>query len=165
MIPPGRRGGLPGPALRRRLAGSAPGDHERGSAVVEAAVGAPAFLLFVALIVLAGRVAIAHQAVESAANEAARTASIARTQSEADHDATAAAASTLESQDLRCVRSQVTVDTTGFAAPVGTPASVTATVRCTVNLSDLSLPGVPGSRTVTATMSSPIDTYRERAER
>lgn len=162
MIPRGRRRGLAGSARRRRLAGSAPVDHERGSVVVEAAVGAPAFLLFVALILLAGRVAIAHQAVESAANEAARTASIARTQSEADHSATTAAANTLESQDLRCVRSQVTVDTTGFAAPVGTPASVTATVRCTVNLSDLSLPGVPGSRTVTATMSSPIDTYRER---
>lgn len=162
MIPRGRWRGLARPARRRRLAGSAPGDHERGSAVVEAAIGAPAFLLFVALILLAGRVAIAHQAVESAANEAARTASIARTQSEADRDATTAAANTLESQDLRCVRSQVTVDTTGFAAPVGTPATVTATVRCVVNLSDLSLPGVPGRRTVTATMSSPLDTYRGR---
>ena len=38
----------------------------------------------------------------------------------------------------------------------------TATVACVVNLADLSLPGVPGTRTVTATATSPIDTYRER---
>jgi Flp pilus assembly protein TadG len=161
MSPRGPRG-LAGPARRRRLTESAPDNQDQGSAVVEAAIGAPAFLLFVALILLAGRVAIAHQGVESAANEAARTASIARTQGEADHNATTAAANTLESQDLRCVRSQVTVDTTGFATPVGTPASVTATVACTVNLSDLSLPGIPGTKTVTATMSSPLDTYRGR---
>ncbi len=140
------------------------GDREQGSAVLEAAVGAPALLLFVALILMAGRVAIAHQAVESAASEAARTASVARTQGEAEHDATDAAANTLNSQHLRCVSSRVTVDTTGFAAPVGTPAMVTATVHCAVNLADLSVPGIPGNRTltVTATMSSPLDTYRER---
>ena len=56
----------------------------------------------------------------------------------------------------------VTVDTAGFAAPVGTPATVTATVRCVVNLADLAVPGVPGTRTVTATASSPVDTFRER---
>jgi len=45
---------------------------------------------------------------------------------------------------------------------VGTPATVTATVRCVVNLADLAVPGVPGARTVTATASSPVDTFRER---
>jgi hypothetical protein len=35
-------------------------------------------------------------------------------------------------------------------------------VTCTVNLSDLSIPGVPGARTITATASSPVDAYRER---
>jgi hypothetical protein len=45
---------------------------------------------------------------------------------------------------------------------VGTPASVTATVTCVVNLSDVAIPGLPGTRTITATMSSPLDTYRER---
>ena len=41
-------------------------------------------------------------------------------------------------------------------------ASVTATVTCVVNLSDVAVPGLPGTRTITATMSSPLDTYRER---
>jgi len=45
---------------------------------------------------------------------------------------------------------------------VGTPAKISATVTCDVNLSDLFLPGVPGSKAITATMSSPLDTYRER---
>ena len=139
------------------------GRRERGSAAIEAAVGVPAFMLFVALIIIAGRVAIATQAVQSSASEAARVASIARTQGEAGDAAKSAATSSLANQNLRCVRTSVTVDTTGFATPVGTPATTTALVSCTVNLSDLSVPGVPGTRTVTATASSPLDTYRERS--
>ena len=65
---------------------------ERGSAALEAAVGLPAFMLFVALIVLAGRVAIATQAVDSAAAASARTASIARTAGDANASARSAAA-------------------------------------------------------------------------
>ena len=53
--------------------------RQRGSAVIETVIGIPAFMLFVALIVYAGRVAIAHQVVQSAAADAARSASIART--------------------------------------------------------------------------------------
>ena len=136
--------------------------RESGSAAIEAAVGLPAFMLFVALVILAGRLAIATQAVEASASEAARIASIARTQSSAQGAATTAATSSLANQNLHCVRSTVSVNTAGFDVPVGTPAQVTATVACVVNLADLSLPGVPGTRTVTATATSPIDTYRER---
>ena len=143
---------------RRRL----PADREAGSAVIEAVIGVPAFMLFVALIVFAGRVAIANQAVGAAANDAARAASISRTQAQAGEVARTAARTALTNQNVNCRNMTVTVDTTGFAAPVGTPASVQATVFCVVNLSDLSAPGIPGTRTVTATMSSPLDTYRER---
>ena len=136
--------------------------RERGSAAIEAAVGVPAFMLFVALIIIAGRVAIATQAVQASASEAARVASIARTQGAAADAAKSAAASSLANQNLRCVRTAVSVDTAGFATPVGTPATIGAVVSCTVNLSDLSVPGVPGTRTVTAAASSPLDTYRER---
>ena len=135
---------------------------DRGSAALEAVIGVPAFMLFVGLIIFAGRVAIARQAVESAAAAAARSASIARTQPQAREDATATAAGSLREQDVNCTSQRVTVDTTGFASPVGTPASVTATVTCEVDLADLAVPGVPGTRAVTATMSLPIDTYRER---
>jgi len=145
-----------------RNAGRRRGGPERGSAALEAAIGLPAFLLFVGLIIFAGRVAIATQAVDSAATQAARTASIARTATDAGATARSAATSSLTSQRVNCVSTAVTVDTAGFAAPVGTPATVTATVRCVVNLADLAVPGVPGTRTVTATASSPIDTFRER---
>src|SRR6478735_7313694 len=135
---------------------------ERGSAVIETVIGVPAFLLFVGLIIFAGRMAIAHQAVEAAATSAARSASISRTQGEAEGAASSSATATLADQGLTCATTAVTVDTTGFAAPVGTPAQVTATVTCEVNLTDLSVPGIPGTKTVTATMRSAIDTYRER---
>lgn len=137
-------------------------ERERGSTVIEAVIGVPAFMLFVGLIVFAGRVAIANQAVGSAATEAARAASITRTQGQATDSAETAATSALGNQRVNCRRTTVNVDTSGFASPVGTPASVRATVTCVVNLSDLSVPGVPGTRTVTATMTSPLDTYRER---
>ena len=56
-----------------------PTRDERGSATVEAVIGVPAFLLLIALLVLGGRIAIAHQVVQAAASDAARAASIART--------------------------------------------------------------------------------------
>ena len=136
--------------------------RERGSEAIEAAIGVPAFLLFIALIIGAGRFAIAHQAIDAAAAEAARAASIARTQSQAASSATAGATASLANQQLQCTSKSVTVDVAAFASPPGTPASVSATVSCTVNLSDVTVPGLPGNRTITSTMSSPLDTYRER---
>lgn len=134
---------------------------EGGSAVVELAVLAPAFGLILALIIAGGRLAVAHQGVESAAGEAARTASIARTPSHAAQTAAASARSTLIAQRTRCLDIAVEVDTTGFATAVGAPASVGATVTCRLDLAGL-LPGLPGSMNVTATVRSPLDTYRER---
>jgi Flp pilus assembly protein TadG len=137
-------------------------NREQGSATIEAVIGVPAFLLFVLLIIAAGRIAVARQAVEASAAEAARSASITRTQHQAKTDGASGAAASLRNQGVRCTSQRVDIDTSGFAAPVGTPAKVTATVTCIADLSDLSIPGLPGSRTITASMSSPIDTYRER---
>lgn len=135
---------------------------ERGSVAIEAAIGVPAFGLFVAMIILGGRVEIAKQSVDAAAYEAARAASIERTQSEAIASGRSAATSSLHDQGLQCATTDITVNAAGFNAPVGNTAQVTATVTCKVNLSDLSIPGLPGTRTITATASSPIDAYRER---
>lgn len=135
---------------------------DRGSASIEAVILAPAFLLFVALIIAAGRVSIAHQRVDAAAAEAARAASIARTASQARADATSRADYTLTNQNLQCALLTVTVDTSGFTVPVGTPATVTATVTCVVDLADLTVPGLPGTLQVVATATSPLDTYRGR---
>lgn len=139
--------------------------RERGSVVIEAAVGVPAFVLFIAMIIAAGRVAMAHQAVDAAAADSARAASIARSQPAARDSAETAAAASLADQSLQCSSTSVDVDTAGFTAPVGTPARITASLSCVVALADVALPGLPGHLTVTASMSSPIDTYRERDSR
>lgn len=135
---------------------------ERGSASIEAAIGVPAFALFVGLIIFGGRTATTHEAVQSAAADAARSASIARGSTDARLQAQDTARASLANQHIDCVTITVTVDTSGFATPVGQSASVTATVACRLDLSDLAVPGVPGSRLITATVSSPLDTWRER---
>lgn len=135
---------------------------ERGSASVEAAVGLPAFVLFVGLIIFGGRTATTHQAVESAAADAARSASIARTSSQAQENAKNAALASLANQQIHCLSVDVSVDTSDFSKTVGAPGTVAVTVQCRLDLSDLSVPGVPGTRVIKATLASPLDTWRER---
>lgn len=137
---------------------------ERGSATIEAAVGVPAFALFVGLIIFGGRTAMAHEAVQSAAADAARTASIARSSGDAARDAEQAARENLVNQGIRCRSVAVQIDTHAFETTVGEPGSVSASVVCRLDLSDLSVPGVPGSRTIRVTMTSPLDQWRERGD-
>jgi Flp pilus assembly protein TadG len=137
------------------------GARDGGSVSLEMAILGPGFLVFIAALVFGGRVALAGQAVDQAASEAARTASVARGKVEADSTAKAAAENTLRQQGLQCQKLDVEVDTTGFAKPVGTPASVSVVVTCDVRLRDLG-PALSISRTVTGSASSPLDTYRQR---
>ncbi|MGW0239864.1 TadE/TadG family type IV pilus assembly protein [Micromonospora chalcea] len=137
--------------------------RQRGSVSIEMAVVAPAVVALLAGVVIGGRVNIARQALEAAAYDAARTASLARTAGEANAQALAAANSTLDAQGLSCASVNVTVSTAGFGVPVGQPATVTATVRCTATFSDVALPGMPGTVPLSASFTSPLDTYRSRA--
>ena len=134
---------------------------ERGSAAIELVLLVPALMLLLLFAVAGGRVAIAHGSVQQAAADAARAASIARTAGAAQTSAVAAARATLANQGLTCASITVSLDTSGFATPVGTPASVAATVSCTVELSELALPGLP-DRIVSATVTSPLDVFRGR---
>lgn len=118
-------------------------------------------MLLCLLIFTGGRVALAQMAVQSAASEAARSASITRSAGEAHGSATAAANSTLSNQGLVCASRSVLVDTSGFRVPVGTDSTVSVTVTCVVDLSDLSVPGIPGTHAITQQAVSPLDTYRE----
>ena len=43
--------------------------------------------------------------------------------------------------------------------PIGSPASVSAAVRCEVSWTDLGLPGAPGSRPVASTFTSGPGSY------
>jgi Flp pilus assembly protein TadG len=169
--PKGRRApGAAGPpraprALRPRAKGRAVARRlreQQGNAAVELAPVAVVFLLFLALAIAAGRITIAHMAVQAAARDAARQASIARSPAQAQAAARASAETALRSDGLDCTP-VVSVNTAGFTVPVGQPAQVTATVTCTVRLSDLTaVPGMPGARTLTATVASALDPYRAR---
>jgi hypothetical protein len=55
------------------------------------------------------------------------------------------------------------VDTRQFGNKIGQPATVRATVTCVVPLSDLSVPGLGGHKTITSTFFSPIDQYGGRS--
>ncbi len=134
---------------------------DRGSSSLEAAIVVPAFILFIGLLIYAGRTAVAHQGVEAVAYDAARSAAIARTPAEARERAQTAVEYTLTNQGLRCASYDIDLDTSGLAKPVGQPGTVTATVTCTIDLRDLAVPGVPGQRTISATMSAVVDAYRE----
>ncbi len=135
---------------------------ERGSVSVELALLAPALLALLSFAVVAGRTQVAEGAVAEAARTAAREASLARDPATASALATAQAQQTLAAQDLRCRATTVDVDTAGFSAPPGEPGDVTVAITCTVGMADLLAPGLPGSVTVQAAFTSPVDAFRER---
>lgn len=138
------------------------GRSDRGSATLELAVLAPALLALLGLVIGAGRIEVAAGAVEQAAASAAREASIARTPAAARAGAEQAADDSLRNQGITCGALAVTVDTGGFAVPVGQPAQVQVSLACSLALSDLGVPGMPGTKTLRAQAASPLDRYRSR---
>jgi Flp pilus assembly protein TadG len=131
--------------------------HDHGSAGVGVVLLTPVVLGLLAFGVLAGRIGSAHQDVVSAAQAAARAASLRQGGSTAAvQDARAAAAATLRSAGLECVSTDVSVDASGR----GPGGAMTATVSCVVRLADLTDLGLPGRRTVSATAAAPVDFYR-----
>ena len=137
--------------------------RERGSVSVELAILMPGFSALIALSVIGGRHVIAQGAIDVAAYDAARAASIARSAGDARLDAEAAAANAFDRQGLRCRTRSVEVDVSGFGVAIGLDATVSVTVRCEVEFSDVAwVPGVPGSRQLAATFVSPLDRYRSR---
>ncbi|WTA10725.1 pilus assembly protein [Streptomyces phaeochromogenes] len=132
---------------------------DEGSAAIEAAIILPSLIMFLCLAIAGGRLVTSGSKIDAAAEDAAREASIHRTAGAAQ----AAAAESLNDQGISCVSTSVNIDTGGLNVPVGQVGTVSVTVNCTVNLSDLLLPGVPGSRTLTSTATSVVDQYRERA--
>ncbi len=141
--------------------------RERGNAALELVILATVLLFLLGLVIAAGRTSIAQGSVQAAARDAARQASISRTPAAAQAAALASARLALSQDSLDCTP-VVKVDTgspgtqLGFQAPVGLPAQVTARVSCRVSLSDLLVPGMPGSKTLTATFTSPLDPFRAR---
>jgi len=136
----------------RRLA-AAP---DQGSSTAELTVATPLLVGLLLFVVLCGRLVEAQLDLDAAARSAARAASLARTVPAATADAEQAAMDTLAAHGVTCAQPSISVETGGLQ-PGG---AVTVTVSCVVPLADLALLGVPGSRTLSATSTSPVDRWR-----
>jgi Flp pilus assembly protein TadG len=125
--------------------------------VVELAVLVPFVIAMLLLVVAFGRVTHARQLVDQAAAAAARAASLAGTPGAAGEQAQSTAIDTLTGAGLACPTATVDVD----ASALRPGGQVSVTVACAVDLSAVTLLGVPGTLTMTATAASPIESYRD----
>lgn len=138
--------------------------RDAGSVTVEMALVGPAAVIMIMVMMALGQVNLAMLATDSAAFEAARAASIARSETAAVQAKNAAKA-TLRDQGIKC-DPIVDVNTDGFRRPVGQPAVVSVTVTCALKFSDL-FAVFPDSDigefvTLKSSFISPLDTYRGR---
>jgi Flp pilus assembly protein TadG len=129
---------------------------ETGSVTVELVLLAPVLFASFCFVIGLGRLDEAHGQLVGAARDAARAASDARSTSAATVAASNAAQSDLATSGLTCRHVDVHVDTTRFA-PGGI---VSVSVSCTTDLSDVTVSGMPGAKTLSANASAPLDSYR-----
>jgi Flp pilus assembly protein TadG len=127
--------------------------------MVELVVLTPVLFVLVLMLVVFGRVSEARQQVVEAARAGAEAAAVLPTRESAQSGGPAAAVVGIFGQSHTCAHAQIITDVSHFH-PGG---SVRVTVVCQVALSDLSVPGVPGTTTVEATATAPIDPYRSVA--
>ncbi|WP_433315011.1 TadE/TadG family type IV pilus assembly protein [Micromonospora sp. CA-269861] len=149
---------------------------ERGSVSIEVAVLAPAFIALMVLAGVVGRSAVAAEALDAAAHDAARAASISRDSTTAREKALKAAQAQLDWHGLACtnnLKPEFTGRSPGnaasfddaFKSSVGSNATVTVTIRCTVSFKDITLDVLPGmeiEKEISAQFTSPLDRYRSR---
>lgn len=132
----------------------------QGSVTLELVILTPALITALLFVIAAGQITTAHSAVEAAARDAARQASISRDPTTARNAAQNSAQATLTREGLACP-ALVSIDTSGFSQALGQTGTVTAQVTCHVNVADLAVVGI-GGITVSARFASPIDPFRGR---
>lgn len=136
--------------------------REEGSTAAEFVLFAPFILAFVLVVIAFGRIALTELSIKSATGAAAREASLSSTSEQAQIGAREMAETALANAGVSCTSLTVVIDSSGINAPLGVVGTVSATVTCTLDLSDIALPGLPGTRVVTVTERSPVDPYKER---
>lgn len=127
-----------------------------GFATLELVILTPVMFAFVLLIVGFGRVVHGRDLVGQASAAAARAASLASTPGQAQIAAQQEAADDLTGAGVSCRAMTATVNTDEFHAG----GQVSVTVTCVASLAGLTAVGLPGSKTLTATSVSPLDSYR-----
>lgn len=129
---------------------------DRGSLTVELVVLTPVLLVVALATLVFGRVSEARQQVVEASRAGAEAAAILPTVGTAQWVGGINAVINLLGRTHTCAHVSIVTDTSQFVAG----GSVTVHVTCTVLLSDIAFPGVPGTTTVRASATAPLDTYR-----
>ncbi len=129
---------------------------EEGSAIAELVIVAPILLIVIVLMVALGRVDSAQGDVQSAARAGVQAAVVQSDPSDAETQAVSTAEGSLAGAGLTCTGPQISVDTSDFVAG----GWVSVTVTCVTSLADVSVPGVPGAKTLIATSTAHIDPFR-----
>lgn len=132
---------------------------EQGSATAELVLVTPLLILILVFVVALGRLTSARIEVDSAAAQAARAASMAWSPQSTNQVARQSAAATLSGDHVTCAHLDVSVDTTEFV-PGG---SVSVTVSCGVDLSQLTGLDLPTTQTISSEAVSPLDRFRSVA--
>ncbi len=142
----------PGPGRARPIR-RARGDD--GQAIAELVIVAPVLLLIIVLMVALGRIDSAQGDVESAARAGVQAAVVQANAAEAQTEAASSAISNLAGAGLTCPSPEISTDTSNFVAG----GTVSVTVTCVTSLADVSVPGMPGSKKLTATTTAPLDEF------
>ena len=130
---------------------------QRGSMAIEIVLLTPVLFAFTLLVVAGGRLVARQSDVDSTARDAARAASVERSEGSAR---SVGEAVTLRNGDT-C--DSPAVDTSDWPPPGSVRGgSVTVTVTCEVSYAGLGLLELPGSVTVTGTSTAPVDQYRRQ---
>jgi Flp pilus assembly protein TadG len=130
---------------------------DQGLATLELVIMTPFLVTFVLLIVGFGRVTHGRQLVEQAAAAAARAATLVHTPGQAQSEAQREAADTLSQAGISCQSIHTDVDTSAFH-PGG---QVQVSISCLTSLADLTVVGFPGTKTLTATSTAPLENFRQ----
>ncbi|WP_410647984.1 TadE/TadG family type IV pilus assembly protein [Amycolatopsis sp. cmx-4-54] len=134
---------------------------QRGSVTAEAVLLTPVLVMLLALTaVVVHRGVDARLRLDDAAHQAARAATLHRTTTAATAAARDTAGAALTQAGVVC--RDVTTTMSGTLAPA---SAVTVHVRCTVDFGQAVLLGVPGGKTLVASASEVVDTYRSQARR
>lgn len=135
-------------------------DSERGASSASVIIILVVVLMIAELIMMSGRIAAAHNDASTAAREAARSGSLALGGGSVEflvEEVGGANLANLENGGSNCAEAEFNTNGTDFRRG----GTVTANIVCTVDLSDLSILGLPWpDLLITAEHTEIIETYR-----
>lgn len=129
---------------------------DRGTTATELVLLAPVVVALMLFVVFSGRLAAAQHDLAAAAEASARAASLHSTPDGAIGAAEETARAALADHRRSCVALSVEID----ASQLRPGGWVTVKLTCSVDLSDVTAIGVPGSKVLSSSSTQVIDRYR-----